>query len=101
MKKEFREILKNSPITVKCKNFGSWIKEDIINLLEAAESRRIKVTGTADNLTIIFNNNYLKIVRKTNSGSLEKDMLMILEMFYLYMGYKTKISSSFGTEIIN
>lgn len=100
MKKQFKEILENSKIIVKWKNFGSWIEEDITNLLEAAESRGIKVTGTADNLTIIYNNK-VKIVKKTNLHSLERDMLTILKMFYVYLGDKTKVSSRFGTEFIN
>jgi len=100
MKKQFKEILKNSKISVKWKNFGSWTKEDVNNLLEAAQSRRIKITGTANNLTITCNNN-VKIVRKSNATSLERDLLMVLKMFYVYLGDETKIYSRFGTSSLN
>lgn len=103
MKKQFKQILENSKIQIKWRNFGSWQNEDISNLFEAAQSRHIKITGTANNLTITCNNN-IKIVRKTNLGWLERDLITVLKMFYISLGDATKITkitSRFGTSIIN
>lgn len=100
MKKEIKNILKSSRVTLKWKNCGTWVNEGFTNLLEAAESRNIKITGTNENLKISCNNN-IKIVRKTNIYCLERDLILVLRMFYAYLGDKTKFSTYLGTFSIN
>ena len=101
MKKEFKEILEKSRITIKWKNYTSWENEGVENLLEAVESRNIKITGTHDRIKITYCNCNLKITRETPLCYLEVNVLAVLKMFYVYLGDKTKISSRFGTSIIN
>lgn len=101
MKKEFKEILEKATVTIKWKNFGSWVEEDFINLLEAAQSKNLKITGTPDLIKIIYCDLNLKITRKTVITRLEQDVLAVIKMIYAYLGDKNKIYSRFGTSITN
>ena len=100
MKKQFKEILKNSKLKIKWKNINYWQCEKIDNLYEATQKIGIKITGTNTKIMIKFKGN-IQIKQNTSLAYLEKDCLRILKLFYVYLEDETKIKSRFGNYKLN
>ena len=107
MKKQIKDILINAKISIKWKNFDTWIKEDISNLYEACEHYRItfKTTKTlnqrGDKEIIITLNENITIEMRSNIVCLERDVATVIKMYSHYLGDKTKFVTRFNTYNIN
>ena len=109
MKKQIKDILINAKISIKWKNFDTWIKEDISNLYEACEKYDITFKtgkdmpsncGGGKEIIITLNKN-ITIEMRSNIVCLERDVTTLIKLYLFYLGDKTKFVTEYGTYNIN
>lgn len=101
MKKEFKNILEKSLITIKWRNFNQWQKQEgITNLLEACEYYNINIRKNGEVLTIKLDGN-IKIIYKSSICYLERDLVTVIVMYNQYLGDTATIKTRFGSVRVN
>lgn len=102
MKKQFKNILQNSPISIKWKNFNSWQKQEgITNLLEACEYYNINIRAKKGDVLVLKLDKNFRIIYQSSVAWFERDIVNLIAMFNQYLGDTAKIETRFRSIKIN